>query len=709
MMNRFLMIAVLAATTLLAHAQSKPHHPAIDPTKVDIVRDSFGVPHIFAKTDAEVAYGLAWATCEDDFKTLQWGLLAGKGMMGRLQGVDGAKIDYAVQLLRAKETVDAAYDTAFSDHFKGMLEAYIQAVNLYAKTHPNEVLVKKAFPAEPKDVVKGFMLSICLMSGVDGPLGDIVSGKIATAKTQNRGGIGSNGIAFNSKITADGSVYLDINSHQPIEGPLSWYEAHLCSEEGWNVIGGLFHGAICVLHGTNENLGWAHTYNDFDLIDVYQLTINPNNKNEYWFDGHWEQLEKGKAKLCVNLAKHKDKHRFVLTVHKAVWWSKYGATLQTKNGTYAVRLPGNQVVGAPEQWFMMDKAKNFTEFRKALDMQQIGRMTIIYGDKYDTIYHISNGLVPKRNPHYNWSLLVPGDTSATLWTGYQPESALPQVLNPECGYVFNMNNSPFECTGMGCNPNIKDYDPTMGFDLKKTNRSVRMYELMDQLGKKKVSWDDFLRIKYDDQLPDSLVFQNGIDLNHIMHLDAAKYPDIADAIDNISTCPRNGDTTNVKVTILVEAVYKMLANEGKYSNDYAHDTAAQEKLMVESIREAKTDMLKNFGTINVPLGQTQKLVRGNKVLAVPGLPDVIRACYTQPWKDGMRKMFVGESYIQLVKFNKTGLPQIQSVSAFGASSHVGSPHSVDQMDMFVNKQLKTESLDKKYVYKHAERVYHPGL
>jgi acyl-homoserine-lactone acylase len=342
-------------------------------------------------------------------------------------------------------------------------------------------------------------------------------------------------------------------------------------------------------------------------------------------------------------------------------------------------------------------------------MKNILRMTIIYGDRYDTIFHISNGLVPKRNPHFNWSLVVPGDTSATLWTKYQPESALPQVLNPDCGYVFNMNNSPFECTGPSCNPNIKDYDPTMGFDMKKTNRSERMYQLMDQLGKKKMSWDDFLRIKYDDQLPDSLVFQNGIDLNRIFKLDVTKYPDIADALDNIKTCQRTGDTTNIKVTILVEAVYNIFNNQGKFSNDYAHDTAAQDSLFVTSIRQAKAEMVNYFGTINVALGRIQKLVRGNKVLAVPGLPDVITACYTQPWKDGMRKMVVGESYIQLVKFNKTGLPQIQSISAFGASSHVDNPHGTDQMEMFVHKQLKTESLDKKYVYKHAERIYHPGI
>ncbi|WP_448980029.1 penicillin acylase family protein, partial [Klebsiella pneumoniae] len=112
---------------------------------------------------------------------------------------------------------------------------------------------------------------------------------------------GSNAFAFNSAKTTDGDVYLDINAHQPLEGPVAFYEAHLCSEEGWNILGANFPGAPSILHGVNENLGWAHTVNNPDKLDVYQLEINPNNKLQYKFDGNWETLEEKSAPLKVKI------------------------------------------------------------------------------------------------------------------------------------------------------------------------------------------------------------------------------------------------------------------------------------------------------------------------------------------------------------------------------------------------------------------------
>ncbi len=501
----------------------------VDLSKIDIVRDSFGVPHIFAKTDAEVAYGLAWATCEDDFETLQWSLLAGKGMMGRHLGKDGAVIDYVNKLLRISQVVEEKYDTSFSDHFNDMLESFAQALNKYARQNKKEVLVKKAFPVSAKDMAKGYVFAMSLMSGVDGVLKKIMTGEIFDTDERFRG-VGSNAFAFNSRMTKDGNVYLNINSHQPIEGPLSWYEAHLCSEEGWNIVGGLFHGCVSILHGTNEYLGWAHTYNDFDPVDVFQLTMNPTKRNQYKFDGEWLDLEESKAKLVVKIS---EGFPLKISVKKKVWWSKYGATLKTKYGTFAVRLGANQVITAPEEWFWLNKTKNFTEFKKVLDMQGMARMTVVYADRYDTIYALSNGLIPRRNPEFDWRNVVPGDTSATLWTEFHPIKNLPQNLNPDCGYVFNVNNSPFEAT---CEDNdllIENYESSMGFNMVKTNRSERFMELMHQYEGEGIDWNDFLRIKYDAQMPDSIIFINGININLIKDLDPKKYPDLADAIGNI--------------------------------------------------------------------------------------------------------------------------------------------------------------------------------
>ncbi len=674
----------------------------IDPSKIDIVRDSFGVPHIFAKTDNEVAYGFAWAACEDDFETLQWGLLAGKAMMGRHLGKEGSVIDYVSHLLRISETVEEKYESDFSDDFKKLMDAYAQGVNRYAELHQEEVLVKKAFPVTPKDMAKGYCFAMSLMCGVDDALKKILSGAILDADNRFNG-VGSNAFAFNSQITKDGSTYLAINSHQPIEGPLSWYEAHLCSEEGWNIVGGSFHGSVSILHGTNEYLGWGHTVNDFDPVDVFALEMHPTEKNKYKFDGAWLDLEEKKARLTVKLFKH---FPLKLSVKKKVWWSKYGATLKTKHGTFSVRLAANQVITAPEEWYHLNKTKNFTEFKKVLDMQGMARMTVVYADKYDTIYILSNGLIPKRNPNYDWSKVVPGNTSATLWSEFHPENDLPQVLNPVCGYVFNTNNSAFEATCRESDAKPENYDATMGYSLMKTNRSVRFRELMKEYEGKKIDWNDFLRIKYDAKMPDSLVFTNGIDINDIYKLDPKKYPDIADAIANIWRWNHQATLDNTDIAIYYYMFNFMLDDAFKRFQTYDADAVAREEMFVRNIREAKDFLVKKFGTIDVPLSKFQFLVRGDKEYPVGGCPDAIKAAYCKPYKNGLYKLWVGESYIQLVKFTRNG-PEIESVSPFGASNKLDSPHSADQMPLYLAEKRKKMSLDRETVYKQAKAIYHP--
>ncbi len=311
-------IATILSFMLFALARAQ-----FDASKIDIVRDKWGVPHIFGNTDADVAYGLAYAHAEDDFETIQTSFLAGKAMLGRLKGKDGAAIDYVVHLLRIPELVDAKYETDISPEYKKVLEGYCAGFNAYARSHPKEVLLKQLLPLTPKDMLCYSVLQLCISSGVDDALKSIYGGSVAVLNDMKPGG--SNAFAFNSKITADSQVYLAINSHQPLEGPVSWYEAHLCSNQGWNIIGALFPGSPCILHGCNQYLGWAHTVNSPDKLDIYQLDINPKNKLEYKFDGKWERLEITKVHLNVLVAGITS-----IGINKDAYWCKYGPVVITK-------------------------------------------------------------------------------------------------------------------------------------------------------------------------------------------------------------------------------------------------------------------------------------------------------------------------------------------------------------------------------------------
>ena len=664
----------------------------IDPKTIDIARDRWGVPHIFAKTDAQVSYGLAYAHAEDDFKTIQELALSAKAMLGQHYGKNGAIIDFVVQLIRAKEQVDAHYDQDVSAAYKAVMEGYCQGINDYAAKHPHEVLVKGLFPVTAKEMTRGFVLSNASFGGIDRALKAILGGKVPTPTQLS--GSGSNAFAFNSSKTKDGKTYLNINSHQPLEGPVAWYEAHLCSEEGLNILGGLFPGAPTVLHGCNENLGWAHTVNYHDKMDIFQLEINPKNKLQYKMDGQWKTLEERKIKLSIK--------GLPFNITKKIYWSDYGPTLIADKGTYSLRFAGLFDIRAGEQWYKMNKAKNFNEFYEALKMTAITGFNIVYADRFDTIFYVSNGKIPLRNKQYNWQNTLPGDTSATVWQGFHLLQDLPQLLNPKAGYVFNTNNTPFNATAPNENLKNENFDATMGIETFELNRSQRFMELIAQYDK--VSFEDFKTIKYDRQLPKKFSYLT--DVNPFFDLDPTLYPDIASQIAQLKHWNHRSDLDNSDVSVFIVS-YIYLKDKFAKTGENPYRKLREDEC-VAALRHTKAYLNKHFGTTIVPLGTLQFHVRGNVALPVVGMPDVLAAIDTKPYKDGKIRASNGESYIELVKFEKGKLPEIESVNAYGASNHADSPHYTDQMELYINQKTKKMTLDKATVLKEATRIYHPG-
>ncbi|MGZ5134400.1 MAG: penicillin acylase family protein, partial [Flavitalea sp.] len=503
----------------------------INPGNITIARDSFGVPHIFAKTDPEVAYGLAWAHAEDDLKNIETMILYGKARLGSAIGKRGAQADYIVKLLRCRRVVEEQWNTLSPD-FITLINGYIQGLHAYARTHPKEVNYRATFPFTDKDYVTAVVFSLSIFSGLDKLLPQLFGNKVAVMAGFTPQG--SNAFAFHPSRTASGEAMLTINAHQPVEGPTAFYEAHVQSDEGWNMLGGLFPGGCLIFHGTNEHLGWAHTVNYQDKIDLYQLEINPANKNQYKFDGQWLDLESDRIKLRVK--------GIPIKIGRTIYWSKYGATVKTKQGVFSIRLPATMDIRALEQRYRINRARNYTEFYKAVSMTSLPMFNIIYADRYDTIFYISNGKMPRRNPDpkYRWRSTLPGNTSATLWTDFKTVEELPQYLNPPSGYLYNTNHSPFLATDSAYNLRGSKFDRNDGFETFNNNRSQRVKELLH--GFDRIDYPTMKRIKYDNQLPQKLQFPYNID--SLLLLDPNEYPQLKDVINNLQKWDRKAEVTS---------------------------------------------------------------------------------------------------------------------------------------------------------------------
>ena len=684
-MKNFLLTLLVLLSSLSSYSQINPDH-------IEIIRDNYGVPHIYAPTDAEVAYGFAWAQAEDHFKLIQEAYLAGNGLLGKRIGLKAAGADFLTQLIQSEEIVNELYGT-LDEKFIVLAEAFASGLNAYAKKHPEEILEKKLFPLTVKKLLRYTQLQLFISNGADKLVRGIINNSLSWPYKIEEDSKGSNLIAISRNRTGSDETFLAINTHQPLEGPTSWYEAHLVSEEGTNIIGAAFPGTPCILTGANEYLGWTHTVNYPDKADVYALQMHPKKKDVYLVDGKPYTLEKFKAKLTLKFL------GINISIKKKFYKSIYGPTLKNKTGVYAVRTPSTTNITAIEQWWKMNKATNFSEFYEALEMKALPGYNIGYADRNDTIFYISNGKIPIRAQGYDWTDVVPGNTRETLWDSYYNIKDLPQVVKPKSGFVYNANHSPFKSSSEADNPNPDDYAKEMNFETYDNNRSTRLLHLLEE--EERIDYKRFKRIKYDHQLPTPLQY-NYMDLNPLFDMKVEDYPEVRTLLTDIQNWDRITNPSSYGAGAYASLYYQLTP----FYYQLGKDRIFTKEALYEALKITKAHLKTYFNTERIQLGEFQKLVRGNKELPIFGLPDVVTAMKGEPYKDGKVKITHGESYIGLVRFTPTKT-YFESVISFGNSRRPESPHYTDQMQLYSNFETKTMSFDREEVMKTAKKVYAP--
>ena len=672
----------------------------INPLDVTIVRDEWGVPHIYGKTDADAAYGMCYAHCEDNFKNIQSTLAAIQSRSAEIDGVEGAGFDIISFLTNVDFYLPENFEEQYTPQFRKILNASCQAYNDYAAANPDKIRLKGLFPMTTRDIIKGYCLGQTVMTNVAFDLGRLIKGQMDVYNVNNIL-TGSNGFAFSRSKSKDNVTTMVSNTHQPLEGTLSWYEVHVNSEEGWNFLGATFTIGVTPFIGTNEHLGWTHTVNYPDFSDIYKLEMHPTEKNKYKFDGEWLDLEERSVKLKVKIGPIK------IPVKKKFYWSKYGTTIKNKTGYYSVRYIAGMNVKAAEQWYYMNKATNFEEFKSALDIMGICNQNVIYGDQDDNIFYMCNGQFPYRNPKFNWQEVLPGNTSENLWerNKYHPRIELAQIENPKCGYLFNCNNTPFNATALDENILPETIDPTFGYMTRNSNRAIRFRELIDQY--EKVSYEDIKRIKYDQQYSDTTFYTWAIEnLDDIFKIDTNQYPDLKDAVTIINDWDRSTDIKNENACLILVSIHFVL-DEVIKNGGFSVSQTVDHEVFIKSIRKAKRHLKRHFGKLKVPLGLVQLHVREDKQLPVGGGPEIMAAMYTAPHENGTFKSFMGDTYILFAQYDGENV-QVETVIPYGASNNKNTPHSDDQMTLYAGQKLKKMTLNKAEIMSKAVEKYHPG-
>ncbi len=389
-----------------------------------------------------------------------------------------------------------------------------------------------------------------------------------------------------------------------------------------------------------------------------------------------------------------------IKVNRKFYKSIYGPTLKNKKGYYSVRTPSLYNIKSLEQWWRMNKAKSFTEFYNILKTRNIPGYNIGYADKNDTIFYISNGIIPKRDERYDWRKVLPGNSKKTLWNEYYEITQLPQVINPKAGFIYNANHSPFKSTDEKENPDPKDFSKTMGYETYDNNRSTRILELIKSHDK--IDYETFKSIKNDKSFPDPMNY-NFMNINKVFEMKAENYPEVSQLIKSIQTWDKktNADSFGAGTYAML---YYTITQKPFYKSYYNRNFS--EELIADCLLEVKRKMLKNFKKTNVKLGEFQKLVRGEKEIPIFGMPDVITAMRGVKHKKGRIKISHGESYVGLVRFTK-GEVEYESVSPYGSSDNPESLHYSDQMKLLAGFKTKKMTFDRREIYKNSKKIYHP--
>lgn len=672
---------------------------------VEIIRDDYGVPHIYGVRDADVAFGVAYAHAEDDFSTIQETIAATRGVLSRYRGAKAAPTDYLVALMDVWPSVEAKYDSELPDDVRAIAEAYAAGLNLYAAENPDSVWQGLA-PFSRHDVIAGFAFKSPFFYGFDETLlalfGDERSAQLSLDPVtgqeawligpKSEPARGSNAVAVAPERAPDWATRLLINSHQPMSGPVAWWEAHLVSEEGLEIQGGLFPGTPVILHGFNRDLAWANTVNKPDLVDVYQLTINPRDKSQYRLDGEWRDFTMRYATIRIKLF-----GPFAFRARRKVLRSEHGPVIQAKHGDYAIRYAGMGEVRQLEQYYRLNKASDWRSFQDAMGLNALPSINYVYADRDGNVGFIHNGQYPNRREDWNWQNDLPGDRSDLIWQGYRPYSDVPFIYNPPSGFVYNANNQPFKATDGSGNLRERRLPTSMGLQTNDTNRSLRLLELARGLDK--ISREDLLAMKFDTTYAEGSVARDVV--TSVLQNAWINEPEMKNAVEHLAEWDFQLNIENRHAALGGLTVMRELTAE--FTGERAPDP-------LDAFREAVAYLEEHHGRIDPEWGEVNRLIRGEVNLPVSGGPDTLRAIYPESiGRDGTLRAAAGDTWIALVEWDRRGNQSAKVVHQFGAATKdASSPHYADQAPLFATESWRDALIEREDVEAAATRRYRPG-
>jgi penicillin amidase len=709
--------------------------------QVIVHRDEWGVAHLFGETDESTLFGAGYAQAEDYFWQLEDTTIQALGRYAEIRGKEGLKTDLLARSFELAKRSKKDFARLPPESQK-LLQAFAAGVNHLLAVEPTvkprllqrfeawHVLaidrylmltmtyggsgVRKPRPQDARLSVRDQTIPSYSWDWLDPP---------NQFESNVREAIGSNSWAIAPQKTKSGEAMLFINPHQPWYGIGQFYEMHLHSKETLRFSGACFFGNPIPVLGHNEYLGWAYTVNQPDVADSWKIEFShPTDPLKYRFGDVYREAEEWQESISI-LEKN------VVETKTVTFRKTESGPVMSYNGKQAVVAKVARLfdVGRLDQAVEMVRATNFKEWKKAFSRCAIPMFNVTYADRDGNIFYAYNGAVPIRDERFDWSRTVDGSNPATQWKGIHPFDDLPQVLNPESGYVQNCNCSPYLTTDSG-NPQRDDFPKYMvrDWDIDK-RRSKLARELLSNANE--VDFDWYQQLCFDTTLYWPKIEKANWQRQFKLLKQAE--PQLASKLEPYLDALVNWDgkaDKNSKVALLCISWYEELYGTSQSERIKSEYQGNPKKQLMALGRVAKR-LEQLHGDWRLPWGEAHRLQRtaysadtmeaGVSLLpfaasqpcaGAPGPMGVVFTIYSTPSVQLLRPQrfaVVGCSYMSAIAFGKDKVRAV-SLVPFGTSGSPRSPHFRDQADLLSNQKFKQAWFYEKDVLKAARQSYHPG-
>ncbi len=709
-----LIVFLLISSSVFA---TSPHDRWIAQAKrVTIYRDSFGVPHIYGKSDADAVFGMLYAQCEDDFARVERNYIE---KLGRLAEVDGEKQlanDLYLRLIIDSEEAKADFQKS-PIWLKRLLIAFADGINYYLYKHPEvkPALLTHFEPWYP-------------LLWTDGSIGAISTGDITEKEVAAFYGLniqlahqretvpdedltGSNGFAVGKPLSKSGNSLLYINPH------VTFYfrpEIHVNSKTGMNVYGAVTWGQFFVYQGFNQYGGWMHTSSQVDVSDMYREKVEMRKGIPYYLlDGQWRPMRIKKIRLQV---KGELNPRSINS-----FYTHRGAVMAQRDGQWISVRSYNRSLRSLEQSWLRTKTTGLASYKRIMDMRANTSNNTVYADNKGNIAYWHGNFVPKRDSLKDWSLVQDGTSSLNDWKGLHPVEEIVHVVNPVTGWIQNCNSTPFTVSG-SASPLRSDYPVYMAPDGEnfRDKNAVRMFTKS-----KDMDLNDLIQLGYDRKL-------SAFDVLIPALMSAFKSEpknELKEMVDSLSAWDYHANINSIAQHIAIRFANKLLPQIPKirqfggetdpvinFTSYAAHVAGSQ---LLQALSQVKAELDLQFGTWKITWGEVNRFQRISNTMMFddnkPSLPVAFTSSawgqlpsYTSKAFMGSKKWYGvnGNSFIAAIEFGPT--IKAYSLLAGGQSGNLHSSHFFDQSEMYVKGIFKEvlfyeTEVKNKYVHK-----YNPG-